>query len=347
MSKKVTVLVGNGFNYFISQYLLSVNPKILLEKLEPYKKSQKITDQQVLIQLENLQNDIKRYCNLLDFLKLDNYSEFGETLLSKLNTFFEGLDKSNSSSSQNIVDELSSLVAAQINSIFDETSISKDVNHFKFVNATVKTLMKSGSNYFSENFLDFVNKVSGCSYNVYTTNYDYMIGSVFSEVYNTTQTLNFKEGGKVYNLHGHYARKDEHGEVVCCAPELKKEQMKKDYFEKFRNDVETSNLFILFGIGLTSDPHLLRELNKKENDIFIIIDSNKESYFSNHYPKYNSFKQNDKEKSTLKEFQFLKNNQIYFIDTCAYQSKENFLVNQINTPEKLIESLNIIADSLI
>lgn len=142
MSKKVTVLVGNGFNYFISQYLLSVNPKILLEKLEPYKKSQKITDQQVLIQLENLQNDIKRYCNLLDFLKLDNYSEFGETLLSKLNTFFEGLDKSNSSSSQNIVDELSSLVAAQINSIFDETSISKDVNHFKFVNATVKTLMK-------------------------------------------------------------------------------------------------------------------------------------------------------------------------------------------------------------
>ena len=92
---------------------------------------------------------------------------------------------------------------------------------------------------------------------------------------------------------------------------------------------------------------MLRELNKKENDIFIIIDSNKESYFSNHYPKYNSFKQNDKEKSTLKEFQFLKNNQIYFIDTCAYQSKENFLVNQINTPEKLIESLNIIADSLI
>ncbi|WP_257963672.1 hypothetical protein [Carnobacterium maltaromaticum] len=71
MNRKVTVLVGNGFNYFISQYLLSVNPKILLEKLEPYKKSQKITDQQVLIQLENLQNDIKRYCNLLDFLKLD------------------------------------------------------------------------------------------------------------------------------------------------------------------------------------------------------------------------------------------------------------------------------------
>ena len=33
MSKKVTVLVGNGFNYFISQYLLIVNPKILLEKL--------------------------------------------------------------------------------------------------------------------------------------------------------------------------------------------------------------------------------------------------------------------------------------------------------------------------
>lgn len=337
----MTILVGNGFNYFVNQYIANEAPEILVKKLEQYKKTLAIEGKDITIQLQNLQIDLTKYCNLLDFLKLEDYPESGETLLSKLNIFFKSLDSGKSEISQNIMKDISELVSEQINAIFDETTYSEDKNHFKYVNATVKTLMKVDERYFSSCFEEFISKFSVVPYNVYTTNYDYIVSSVFSELDNQSTISNFKNRS-VYNLHGHYNRTEEHGDIICCAPELKRQEMKVAYFDSYIKDVEEASVFILFGIGLTSDPHLLRELNRKKNCTFIIIDSIKEEYYKNHSPK--SAEISGENEVTHNRFDFLNNNAVYYIDTVSHQTAENYLIHQINTPKKLIAVLNQVAD---
>ena len=343
MNSQVTILVGNGFNYFVNQYIVNETPNKLINKLQENQQSVTLDVETSEIQLQNLQIDLTKYCNLLDFLKLGDYPESGETLLSKLAIFFKSLDQGNNKISQTIMKGISELVSEQINTIFDETTYSKDNRHFSDVNATVKTLMKIDHQFFSSCFEQVVSKFSVEPYNVYTTNYDYMVGSVFSERENQETIDNFKRCS-VYNLHGHYNQTKEHGDLVCCAPELKQQAMKSTYFDSYVKDVEASSIFILFGIGLTSDPHLLRELNRKKECVFIIIDSVKEEYYKNHSPK--SVEGPETNVGNQNRFDFLNNNAVYYIDTVSHQTAENYLVHQINTPKKLITVLNQIADAI-
>lgn len=343
MDQRVTILVGNGFNYFVNQYIVNETPEILVNKLEQYKKALALEGKDINIQLQNLQIDLTKYCNLLDFLKLEDYPESGETLLSKLNIFFKSLDSGKSEISQNIMKDISELVSEQINAIFDETTYTEDQDHFKYVNATVKTLMKVDNQYFSSRFEKIISKFSTAPYDVYTTNYDYIVNSVFSELDNHNTISNFKHRS-VYNLHGHYNRAKEHGDIICCAPELKQQEMKLEYLESYVKTVDNSSIFILFGIGLTSDPHLLRELNRKKNCTFIIIDSIKEDYYKNHSPK--SADVSGENGVNHNRFDFLNNNAVYYIDTVSHQTTENYLIHQINTPKKLITALNKVAEAI-
>lgn len=358
--KKVVLLVGNGFNFFLNQYINDENEDVLLSKLQ----SENIPMETAKIWLDKLRNGLDGYCHLLDFLQLENYSETGETLLSKLNDFFEdikGEEKGNEKYQREINVNLEKLVVNKIDSIFKETAIVEDEKQGikTYINATARKLMfnnlKQDGRTFAKNIDNLVKKISNQPYDIYTTNYDFIVESVFTE-YNgyKKRPVNFETGEHFIQLHGHY---DTNGNsnIICCSPKEKMGRISPEVFQNFLENIDRADVLILFGMGLTSDPHILTEINKKENIDIIVIDADKDKYYKNHFPKnHYSLLESNKETQSKKKFlsdrssfRFLLNNRIYFIDTFSHEYRDNYFVDKISTPENLQEALESIFDSIL
>lgn len=345
MDKKVVFLVGNGFNYFLKQYVNEENKNVLLKKLETEKHSRGDS----AIWLEKLKKGLDEYCGLLDFLNLENYSETGETLLSKLNNFFEKIKSDDIDSKpyiEGIDKNLQMLIINRIDMIFKETAIVSAGKHNSYINATARKIMFNNlkKRTFAKTIDDLVNKVSSQPYDIYTTNYDFITESVFVEFNgHKSKPKNFLNGDHYTQLHGKY-KISKDSDIICCSPKNKEEMIKrknKDMLDKFFEDVKESDIIVLFGMGLTSDPHILREINKKEDTEIVIVDADKKLYYDKHYPK--NFGSNNEEN----KFKFLVNNHINFIDTSSHEYTERYCVNKINSPEKLMQSLEDIFESFV
>ena len=83
---------------------------------------------------------------------------------------------------------------------------------------------------------------------------------------------------------------------------------------------------------MESDPHIREVLNQMKDRQFIIIEANPAEYFVKRIEK-------------LEEYQFLKNNYIYFINTAKCILDNSKLREAAKSPELLIERLQeILAD---
>jgi len=362
---KVTILVGNGLNFFLANYVGKEKYEDeIVEKWKKYGRDGKKLGKDMLSDhVRQLHNDISKYCGLLDFIKLadhektdtPNESEKGETLLARLEGFIEPSTKDG----KEIIQKIEHQVKKKIKRIFVKGPFRKGEPSFlQLNNAKIKFVFGDIANkektYFSEKLNDLVTN-HGCAsdYHVFTTNYDYTPNSLFKERYRTTSV----DGVEVHYLHGHYdddrlKKLEDHegyGKIICCAPNSKKSRIKEDpksneAFKTFKTELDLATIVILFGIGLTSDPHIRDELNKKKGHTFIIIGSDSDTYMQNHFPNKND------EKGI--KFEFLENNDIYFIDTAKPTISRTFIgaginkVEPVETPEQLLSSLGHILEHI-
>ena len=182
-----------------------------------------------------------------------------------------------------------------------------------------------------KNSFDKMNCFSGCLFRkmqetgyervtCYTTNYDKI----------TNEFFDIKENGitlemEVVALHGDY----EAQEIICSSPENKEHKVDPDILEKFETDIEDAKTIVLFGLGLFSDPHVLKRLNKVKGKQFIIIDADCASYL----------KKRSHAAVLQIGFDYLYQNEIKFIDTLDFQVDKMKVMKPVQTPEELYDAL--------
>jgi len=346
---EVMVLVGNGLNFFIENYIKQrAHEQEIMEKWKSCSRREgKWDDKKLLANIETLRKSMSEYSNLFDILKLECCAQAeGEAMLSRLEEFLNRLGEKN----KEIIQEIENQVKEKIQTLFRENGFKdKHLGFLKYDNAKVKfAFAEDKENYFSEKLKRIVAKhVAEADYDVFTTNYDYIPNSIFRERWNVDNV----EGVEVHHMHGHFENdkhgNKRHGELICCAPDSKKEKIEKDIrskriFKKFKSNLNHAKIIVLFGSSLASDPHILKELNEKSGCNFIIIDIDSEKYIQNNFT----------DAKAEKKFAFLERNDVYFIETDksavhkisvgaeAGKIEIGREDGKIETPEKLLSSLD-------
>jgi len=338
----VMFLVGNGLNFFIRNYVSKKEyEEEIIAKWNTCSRISGSWNEEILSKhIVTFWKDVSEYCGLLDFVKLEGYDEAkGETLLSKLEKLLESFDEK-----EEIIHKIEDQVKGKITEIFEGRQEKRGYRGFlKFNNAKAKfAFADHKGTYFSEKLKEVVSKHIGDRvYHVFTTNYDGIPNSIFTEKWHTIKV----EGVEVHHLHGHYDDKT-HGEIICCAPNSKESRIKNakdtknhESFEKFQKELGSAKIVILFGSGLTSDPHILEKLNEKSQCTFIVIGSDSEAYIKGNFTDAKDNK-----------FTFLEKNDVYFIDTAKSTTLKTSIRAgitkievekevEIETPEKLLSSL--------
>lgn len=314
---KSVFVIGNGFNCFFSAYLNNpLYKEDIMEKLYdafPNKGLSKMWYKQT-------KEALNEYCHLLDDIKIADASVNGEFLLSRLANLCTKVE------AEEILEQLETAISDKIkmkmqNLITDneKTSVPKTMR-------TVSKLM-----HLEKNSFDKMNCFSGCLFRkmqeigyervtCYTTNYDKI----------TNEFFDIKENGitlemEVVALHGDY----EAQEIICSSPENKEHKVDPDILEKFETDIEDAKTIVLFGLGLFSDPHVLKRLNKVKGKQFIIIDADCASYL----------KKRSHAAVLQLGFDYLYQNEIKFIDTLDFQVDKMKVMKPVQTPEELYDAL--------
>ena len=342
VNKKVLFLVGNGFVSYTRNYFEDENFQIeIFEKWRKTTKSIKAgkADDDLLSRyLDNTCAQLKNYCELLEDINLEESSITGETLLSQMEYFFKNrIDKE--ILVEEIFTELEETISKEITNKFHKAIDETKIGFLQYMNATVKFAFKVDNTFFAEQLY----KIVASKYSVYTTNYDYIVESVFTEVYGSKRV---DSNIDCKHLHGHFDRANElgsakgQGNIICCSPKKKltkimennKYKENKENFELFQNEIEKMEVVVLFGIGLTTDPHILDVINTLKNKKIIIIDYDRNQYFDTHLLNVN--------KSSSLRFKFIENNSIYFIDTKGPHFKGYEYMGNPFTPKDIIDSLD-------
>ncbi|EDP11874.1 SIR2 family protein [Amedibacillus dolichus] len=309
LKKDASFIIGNGFNFYLKNYLKSEEFKIdREEKIKGVSYDSKI---QWLKQLENV---LEEYCYLMDPIKSENSNTSGKFFLKDLDDFCNKM--TNSNAMDMVMNQIETMIANKI-----EQSMSKEGESSPPLTARSIFKIKKGEmhSWFYSCLENTFKDVGIEKIHAYTTNYDDLIDRVLS----TRQ-----KSANVVHLHGYY---DEPNSIVCCSPNKKADKTKRKLKELSVN-LEKSKIVVLFGLGLESDPHIREVLNQMKDRQFIIIEANPAEYFVKRIEK-------------LEEYQFLKNNYIYFINTAKCILDNSKLREAAKSPELLIERLQeILAD---
>lgn len=325
MSENVTFMVGNGFNFFVSNYIGS--PKY----------NRKIKEKATSTGIENVQKWIlecrkilNEYCHLFDAIALSDNQDTGEFLLAQLSDFLATIN------ADQIMETIENAISAKINNQMQHANYSSEVPD---VPITVRTCFKIKEDkkfiYFSSAIKTLFQKFEIGDLHLYTTNYD----GIVKQVFQCGKENKALDNIHYIPLHGEAKAMEEDDEkaILCTAPTLKEEVLKqmpkgKQYLSNLVNDLKLSSVVVLFGLGLKTDPHILKRLNKCKNKIFIIIEASAEDYIDRNYD-YEDFYEHI-------HFDFLKQNQVYFINTKKPTLQDNQkMKSPIETPEALLTAI--------
>lgn len=315
MNKKIVFLVGNGFNYFISNYLNDKRyEKEIMAKLYSTKLEQ---DKKMLF--KDLQHVLQDYCHLLDGIELSkNYDKKGEFLLQKISDFCEVIDDDMS---------LSFIEAAVCERIRKNMTESEEGTEIPNIPVTARTIFKVKSSkttydHFSTVLCEMLNKDGNALIDVFTTNYDGIVKEVFMKGKKNAE----QNGMNYFALHGEYAKEN----IICTAPILKKQRVGEN-LSILIESLKNSNIIVLFGLGLTSDPHILAELNMVKNKRIIIFEASREQYLISNL--------RNSEGNGI-GFEFLINNEIYLTNTVEHLIEGDKLILPVTTPDKILSKLD-------
>lgn len=312
--EKTTILIGNGFNFFVSNYVNNERYKdMILAKLKNAMRD--LNETQLLEVMWNLQSITKEYCGLLDGITLSNYhDEKGEYLLQQLSDFCEKIDD------QSGVRFIEEAICQKIKKDMYESAKDASVASIPI---TIRTIFKYNTSYFSSKLLKTLEAFGFAEVDIVTTNYDGIVSEVFQKHYQGEEHRAIHYTA----IHGEYKDK----QIICSAPILKEAKVEGDLMDALETMLSNSKLIILFGIGLRSDPHILKRLNDVRGKSFVIIDACRNDYLTKNY------------RITTPEelgFDFLFHNSIYFINTGKPTVENDQLIRPIETPEELLNKLD-------
>ena len=314
---KSVFIIGNGFNCFFSAYLNNpLYKEEIMEKLYDAFPNKWLST----IWYKETKRLLNEYCHLLDDIKIADASVNGEFLLSRLANLCSKVE------AEEILEQLEKAISDKIkmnmqNLISDneKTSVPKTMR-------TISKLKHTDKNSFNK-----MNCFSGCLFRemqetgyervtCYTTNYD-KITNEFFDIKDSGITIDMK----IVALHGDY----EASEIICSSPENKEHKVYPDILEQFEKDILEADSIVLFGLGLFSDPHLLKRLNMVKNKQIIIIDADCASYLKK------------RSHAAVLEigFDYLYQNEIRFIDTLDFQVNKQKVSKPVQTPEELYDAL--------
>lgn len=314
---KSVFIIGNGFNCFFSAYLNNpLYKEEIMEKLYDAFPNKWLST----IWYKETKRLLNEYCHLLDDIKIADASVNGEFLLSRLANLCSKVE------AEEILEQLEKAISDKIkknmqNLISDneKTSVPKTMR-------TISKLKHTDKNSFNK-----MNCFSGCLFRemqetgyervtCYTTNYD-KITNEFFDIKDNGITIDME----IIALHGDY----EAPEIICSSPENKEHKVDPDILEQFEADIMEADSIVLFGLGLFSDPHLLKRLNMVKNKQIIIIDADCASYL----------KKRSHAAVLQIGFDYLYQNEIRFIDTLDFQVNKQKVSKPVQTPEELYDAL--------
>ena len=308
--KELVCMIGNGFNQFMNAY---INHPVYQDDIR--KKLQiKMVDTFTSQWLEDTKVVLNRYCHLLDDISLADNEDSGEFLLSKLAKFCDVIEDSS------ILDNIETAVSRKTKK---EMQALTHGNYSTNIPKTIRTLchLLDHDASMASVWYETLKQMGYRKIHFVTTNYDMIIDEVFQPE-NNDLDIDF------IPIHGTY----ELDEVICSAPDKKEEKVDYSDMMAFESYVKDANRLLLFGIGLFSDPHLLKRLNTMKDKKIIIIDADQNTYFR----KRNFLTNKDK---GIIGFDFLFQNEIHFLDTYAFTSHESFIHPPLASPEALNHAL--------
>lgn len=320
-NKEILFLVGNGYNYFIKDYL-NFNldeAKAHLDKST----NQKHDTSDINRWIEDLQIVLDSYCKLLDPITIRSTDKLGESFLSELYYFYNNLYNSDT-----LIEELEKSIIQTIKNIM---GTAEEKSH-SLPELTVRNILKVQEKHLTCFNTILKRHLKANKYYeiplVYTTNYDHFVESLFDS------KDSFVE---VVHLHGKYDSES----IICCPPEKKKNKTKKE-LTQFEEDLKRVDTIILFGISLECDPHIRELINSLSSKKIIIIDNSAEQYLNKRGYGYQG--------EIGKEYSYLNpinNNLLYFIETKNnHIYNNNRLILSPLTPKQLLDKLDqILKDS--
>lgn len=263
---------------------------------------------------------LDEYCHLLDDIKIADASVNGEFLLSRLANLCSKVE------AEEILEQLEKAISDKIK--MNMQNLISD-NEKTSVPKTMRTISKL--KHTDKNSYNKMNCFSGCLFRemqeagyervtCYTTNYD-KITNEFFDIKDSGITIDME----IIALHGDY----EAPEIICSSPENKEHKVDSDILEQFEADIMEADSIVLFGLGLFSDPHLLKRLNIVKNKQIIIIDADCASYL----------KKRSHAAVLQIGFDYLYQNEIRFIDTLDFQVDKQKVSKPVQTPEELYDAL--------
>lgn len=282
MENKILMLVGNGFNNFISSNINNSNytdvsaNSLMIARNYGGKNTIDISTAHTMI--EELSKSLKQYCTLLDDITIDAssvHNHKAEFFLEKLYNFTKNVN------AETIIDDFEEAIKKQIIETLESANYKKlSTKKYMLTNVSLRSIFWTQDKYFSmllNELFTHHNTPSG-AVTIATTNYDRNTKAVLCESYASKDIFE-----NYIALHG-----DSKSKIICTAPNNKHSRIIQDSvlsnaFSHFETAVKEATIVILLGIVLASDPHILSLLNKRKNAHFIIIDANRDRYIRQNY----------------------------------------------------------------
>lgn len=314
---KSVFIIDNGFNCFFSAYLNNpLYKEEIMEKLFDACPNKWIS----MKWYKETKGLLNEYCHLLDDIKIADANVNGEFLLSRLANLCSKVE------AEEILEQLEKAVSDKIKTNMQNLIIDNEKTSVPKTMRTISKLKHTDKNSFHK-----MSCFSGCLFRemqetgyervtCYTTNYD-KITNEFFDIKDSGITIDMK----IVALHGDY----EASEIICSSPENKEHKVDPDILEQFEKDILEADSIVLFGLGLFSDPHLLKRLNMVKNKQIIIIDADCASYL----------KKRSHAAVLQIGFDYLYQNEIRFIDTLDFQVDKQKVSKPVQTPEELYDAL--------
>lgn len=276
----ITFLVGNGFNHFIYTYFES-EKKMVLEAMKKSKRNS-FSQQELEEKYDEIMRLLKEYITLLDFLKMDSIEYNGEELLDKLENL---LDETYPNFIELIQTKITENIENIMSSFGDSEQLYKMIRNTFYI--SIDGEIEHDFIYSLKKHLKIQKELDidqSTEINIITTNYDGIVEQVlkpWSLVTDVRKEINYQ----VFPIHG--TVEDGKELIICNSPKRKKSSIYANSilanrFDQFGEVLKTSNLFIIFGNSLYSDPHIIEMIDNYlcHDAEIVIIDPKPEVYLA-------------------------------------------------------------------
>ena len=300
---KITLIIGNGFNYLIESIINQTTSENLPKNLATSKT-------EVENKIREISSLWKKFDNIFDELKTQFLGISDEELIKMIYAvleFFSSIELFEKIIGKKKLDELKEtfniLLIDKIREIAEEFRVHENSDGYKDLKR------------FFPNFGDTIQRIlkdnTVTNFDVFNTNYDGIVDTLFTKGqtrgfigvdgfgkipelpnYLKLYDINLKDNIRRFHIHGSYKFEKKHGltyknskntknhdpVIIFNNPNMKEELINRDsvlsrYFLELKKSLEESDKLIIFGNSMKSEPHLKKLIehtfNQKNKKVYV------------------------------------------------------------------------------